>query len=119
MKKALSLLRNFILLLLLSYSFCSCYSSRLVASVETDALVSSKKTHWTFFWGLIEQEQVDAKCPEESISNVTVRDNFLFNAINVASVGIFNPVRFEWNCMPEPTSGDDTIGSIDTNTLNN
>jgi len=44
-----------------------------------------------------------------SISDVVIKDNILNNALNVVTIGMVNPVRFEWNCSPEPIPLDDSI----------
>ena len=104
---------TFLLLLLAFFCLSGCYSSKVVASVETDELVPHRQTHWTYLWGLVEQDYVEANCPNESISYITVQDNFFANLLNVITVGIVNPVTLEWHCMPDATSdGESTEDSI-------
>lgn len=105
----------FIGLCLLCLTFSSCYSHRLVAHNDSDRIILQKKTNWTYLWGLVESNDVLANCPEESMTTVVIKDNLLYNTINVISLGLVNPVMVEWQCSPESTSDSDIIGLANSN----
>jgi len=101
------------LLIIIAFSCSSCYSSRFVADPDCDSVIKQDTIHWTFLWGLLEQNPISIDCDEEAMSNVTVKDHLLANLLNVATFGLVNPIKLEWCCAPEETPVDDTIPDND------
>ncbi|MCJ8167310.1 hypothetical protein MKJ04_20890 [Pontibacter sp. E15-1] len=67
--------------------------------------------HWSFFWGLLKQEDWAAGCQSGSdMSQVRVRTNPLFITVSFLSLGLAVPQRLEWDCAPPPREPG-TIGT--------
>lgn len=69
------------------------------------------KTHWSYLWGLVKQEDWEAGCQQGSdMSRVRVRTNPLFITVSFLSLGLVVPQRLEWDCAP-PSRSTGTIGT--------
>lgn len=68
------------------------------------------KTHWSFFWGIIRDEDWPAGCQEGShMSRARAVTNPGFILISALTLGIAVPQRMEWDCSP-PCRNTGTIG---------
>lgn len=104
MKNRLIALSLILFLVLLSYG---CASHKLVATPDNAETIPYQKTSWTFFWGNGEKNGgINANCPDNGMSNVTIIDNPGFQIIRTLSLGIVNPIRLKWHCTPERTTND-------------
>ena len=100
-----------VLLLTGLLSCYGCYTYRMATHVQPGTETATKLTAHSFFWGL-------AKSPKEirtplcdslavnGMAEVTVKNNFGFALITVATLGIWSPVQLECKCgKPCPKSG--------------
>ena len=68
-------------------------------------------THWSYFWGLLKEEDWGAGCQSGSdMSRVRVATNPLFITVSFLSLGLVIPQRLEWDCAP-PARDTGTIGT--------
>ena len=68
-------------------------------------------THWSYFWGLLKEEDWGAGCqPGSDMSRVRVTTNPLFITVSFLSLGLVIPQRLEWDCAP-PARDTGTIGT--------
>ena len=68
------------------------------------------KTHWSYFWGLLKQDEWTAGCQAGSnMSRVKVKTNAGFIIVSFLSLGIAVPQKLEWDCSP-PARDDGEIG---------
>jgi len=95
MKKQILIL-VFGLLVILS----GCHRYSVVASHDTDSVVTQKATRYSFVGGLIKPKNINAGCPQESISNLTVKTNIGHQLITLITLGMVVPVEIEWSCSP-------------------
>lgn len=98
-----------LLIILLSFLLLTgCYTHKLVASPDADNVIRHKRTTWGFIWGFVDPKDIQAQCENGGISNVATDNTFFHSLLTVASVGVVNPNKITWDCMPEATS-DDTL----------
>ena len=69
------------------------------------------KTHWSYFWGLLKQDEWRAECQSGShMSRVRVKTNPGFIIVSFLSLGIAVPQKLEWDCSP-PARDEGEIGT--------
>lgn len=78
----------------------ACHSYKVVASHDSDSVVTQKATRYSFVGGLVRPKNIDAQCPQESISNLTVKTNVGHQLITLITLGMVVPVEIEWSCSP-------------------
>ncbi len=100
-----SFLKNTAIVWLLTATlfFSSCYSYRVATHAQAGTEASTIVTAHSFFWGLIRKpaEIHTPVCDSlgvNGMSEVTVRTNFGYALITVATLGIWCPVKMEWRC---------------------
>src|SRR5690349_18713429 len=83
----------------------SCYTYRLAthAQPSTDALTTTTIHAHSLFWGLLNKPQVlqTPNCDQlgvNGVSEVTVKTNFGFAVLTIATLGIYCPVNITWKC---------------------
>ena len=86
------------LLLAVFLLFQSCHSYRVVSKGDTEDLVATKKTMWTFAWGLVQEKDFRVCADTESIDQVHVKTNLGYILLSAATAGIVVPVRIECYC---------------------
>jgi hypothetical protein len=104
--------------LLLAVLLTSCAVSDTVVSrhysdqpAQAKKLSHVGKTHWSYFWGLLKQDEWPAGCQSGSnMSRVKVKTNAGFIIISFLSLGIAVPQKLEWDCSP-PARSDGEIGN--------
>ena len=109
---------NIIAAILLVVVLSSCAVSDTVVSrhysdqpAQAKKLSHVGKTHWSYFWGLLKQDEWPAGCQSGSnMSRVKVKTNAGFIIISFLSLGIVVPQKLEWDCSP-PARGDGEIGT--------
>jgi hypothetical protein len=85
-------------LLLLS----SCYSYRVATHALPGAEMNSKTAH-SFFWGLV-QNPKEISTPicdtlnANGVALVQVKTNFGYSLITVFTLGIWCPIKIQWQC---------------------
>src|SRR3954471_23462750 len=83
--------------------FSSCYNYRIATHAQAGAEVSQQSTAHSFFWGLLQKPPTISTpiCDSldvNGLAEVTVKTNFGYSLINVATLGIWCPVRVQWKC---------------------
>ncbi|MBC7889571.1 MAG: hypothetical protein H7Z13_16980 [Ferruginibacter sp.] len=83
--------------------FSNCYTYRVATHAQPGTEASKAITAHSFFWGL-------AKKPKEihtpvcdslgvlGMAEVTMKTNFGYALITVATLGIWSPVKVQWKC---------------------
>lgn len=85
-------------LLLLS----SCYSYRVATHAQPGAEMNSRTAH-SFFWGLV-QKPKEISTPicdslnANGVAVVQVKNNLGYSLITVLTLGIWAPMKIEWQC---------------------
>ncbi len=97
------------LIIFLPITNSGCFTYRVMDTPIGADINPYASTEWSFFWGLKQGEEKQHVCEENGIANFRVKDNILFSVISVATLGIANPTRIEWECSPER----DSHGEID------
>ena len=84
--------------------FCSsCYTYKVGTQAQAGTEDSKPVTAHAFFWGLI-QKPARIHTPlcdtlrVNGMSEVTVKTNFGYALITVATLGIWCPVQLQWKC---------------------
>jgi hypothetical protein len=82
-----------------------CYTYRLAthAQSSTDELITTKKTAHSLFWGLLNKPQavMTPNCDQlgvNGVAEVTVKTNFGYALLTIATLGIYCPVTISWKC---------------------
>jgi len=84
--------------------FCSsCYTYKVATHAQEGSEESKPVTAHAFFWGLIQKPAkiTPTLCDElkvNGMSEVTVKTNFGYALITVATLGIWCPVQLTWRC---------------------
>ena len=86
------------LLLALLFLFQSCHAYRVVSKGDTEDLTPTKKTMWTFAWGLVQEKDFRVCEETEAIDQVHVKTNLGYILLSAATAGIVVPVRVECYC---------------------
>lgn len=87
------------MLLLLS----SCYTYKVATQAQAGAEVSKPITAHSFFWGLL-QKPASISTPVcdslgvNGLAEVTMKTNFGYSLLTVATLGIWCPMRVQWKC---------------------
>jgi len=81
----------------------SCYSYRVTTEAQAGTEASKPVTAHAFFWGLVQKpsEIHTPVCDSLGVigmSEVTVKNNFGYSLITVATLGIWSPVQIQWKC---------------------
>ena len=72
-----------ILFILISISLSSCYTYSLVADKDADSVIHHRETRWAALWGIVKSKDIDAKCDQGAISNVTVDNTFFHDLVTI------------------------------------
>lgn len=82
-----------------------CYTYRVATRAQpaTDDLATTKKYAYSLFWGILNNPQVikTPNCDQLGVNGVaemTVRTNFGYALLTVATLGIYCPVTVSWKC---------------------
>ncbi len=105
MSQHFSYLRNKVPVWLITVTlvFSSCYSYRVATQALPGTEVSKTVTAHSFFWGLL-QKPVEIHTPVcdslgvNGMAEVTMKTNFGYALITVATLGIWSPMKVEWKC---------------------
>jgi len=107
-------IRSACLLLLISLALPGCYAFRAQAPLHP-GVADSSATAWAIAWGLIEKQPRLENCHGQGLAKVTVRSNFFFELMTVATLGFVSVKRIEWTCAEaDPRAG--TFGTDTTRT---
>jgi hypothetical protein len=84
-------------------SLSSCYSYRVTTEAGPGTEASKPVTAHAFFWGLVQKPSeihtpVCDSLGVNGMSEVTVKSNFGYSLITVATLGIWSPVKIQWKC---------------------
>jgi hypothetical protein len=93
----------FFLIVSSSFFLSSCYTYRVATHAQPGTEVSKPFTAHSFFWGLVQKppEIHTPVCDSlgvNGLAEVTVKNNFGYSLITVATLGIWSPVRVLWKC---------------------
>ena len=81
----------------------SCYTYRVTTEAGPGTEVSKPVTAHALFWGLV-QKPTEIHTPVcdslgvNGMAEVTVKSNFGYSLITVATLGIWSPVQIQWKC---------------------
>jgi Bor protein len=87
----------------LPFVFSSCYSYRVATQALPGTEASKTATAHSFFWGLIKKPTlihtpICDSLEVNGLAEVTVKNNFGYALITVATLGIWSPMKVEWKC---------------------
>jgi hypothetical protein len=110
--------KQFLTPLILAVLLTSCAVSDSVVSrhfsdqpAKAKQLSHVGKTHWSYFWGLLKQDEWPAGCQSGShMSRVKVKTSPGFIIISFLSLGIAVPQKLEWDCSP-PARDEGELGT--------
>ncbi|MDB5133815.1 MAG: hypothetical protein JWP37_418 [Mucilaginibacter sp.] len=90
------------LALSVTFIFSSCYTVRVATQAQSGAEVSGATVNH-FLWGLIQSPKrvttpICDSLGANGMAEVTVKNNFGYSLITVATLGIWSPTRIEWKC---------------------
>lgn len=99
--------------MLISHSSCYTYRVATHAQASTDQLTTTTKHAYSLFWGLMNKPQVvmTPNCDDlgvGGISELTVKTNFGYALVTVATLGIYCPVIVSWKCA-KPCNPTETL----------
>jgi hypothetical protein len=90
----------------------SCYTHRVSTQAQEGTELSKTVTSHSLFWGLV-QKPAEIHTPVcdslgvNGMSQVTVKSNFGYSLITVATLGIWSPLQIQWRCSkPCKKSGE-------------
>ena len=100
-----------ITIMITGISLNSCTITRIVTKYDSDTFANNplhQKTTWSFLWGLVQPKDINPQCDSRSnhLNEVTIKNNFGFALLSVASLGIVMPQRIEWVCAPYSPATD-------------
>ncbi|MEP7108651.1 MAG: hypothetical protein ABI760_11730 [Ferruginibacter sp.] len=83
--------------------FSSCYSYRVATNAQAGAEASKPITANSYFWGLVKKPKeihtpVCDSLGVNGMAEVTMKTNFGYALITVATLGIWSPVKVQWKC---------------------
>ncbi len=104
--------KQVVLLCSLVIMFSSCYNYRIATQAQGGAEVSKTTAH-SFFWGLLQKPPTISTpiCDSldvNGLAEVTMKTNLGYSLINVATLGIWCPMRVEWKCG-KPCKKNETL----------
>jgi hypothetical protein len=87
----------------ITFFFSNCYSYRVSTQAQAGAETTVTVTTHSFLWGLLKNPKeihtpVCDSLGANGMAEVTVKNNFGFAFITVATLGIWCPMRLEWKC---------------------
>jgi hypothetical protein len=93
--------------------FTSCYSYRVATQAQAGAEVSKPFTAHSFFWGLLQKPPTISTpiCDSldvNGLAEVTMKTNLGYSILNVATLGIWCPMRVQWKCS-KPCKKTETL----------
>lgn len=79
-----------------------CYTARVATLAQPGSEVSGKTVNF-FFWGIVQSPKrittpICDSLNVNGMAEVTVKNNFGYSLITVATLGIWSPTRLEWKC---------------------
>jgi hypothetical protein len=97
-----SVCSKLVLALSFMFIFSSCYTARVATQAQSGAEVSGATVNH-FLWGLIQSPKrittpICDSLGVNGMAEVTVKNNFGYALITVATLGIWSPTRIEWKC---------------------
>ncbi len=114
MKKNLirSKMMSGVMIIVITITLNSCYTHRVSTQAQEGTELSKTVTSHSLFWGLV-QKPAEIHTPVcdslgvNGMSQVTVKSNFGYSLITVATLGIWSPVQIQWRCSkPCKKSGE-------------
>ncbi len=84
--------------------FSSCYTYRVATQAQAGTEVTNTVTAHSYLWGLIQKPPDFIHTPicdslgVNGMSEVTVKTNFGYALITVATLGIWSPMKVQWKC---------------------
>jgi len=109
-------LRRYMLAGLLAISLAGpgCMTTRVVSQYDSNTIANNplnRRTTWTYAWGLVQPKDINPKCSPSfnHLNSVSVRTNFGYLLLSVATLGIVVPMQVEWTCAP-PDPATETLG---------
>lgn len=101
-----------VMIIAIAFTMNSCYTHRVSTQAQEGTELSETVTSHSLFWGLV-QKPAEIHTPVcdslgvNGMSQVTVKSNFGYSLITVATLGIWSPVQFQWRCSkPCKKSGE-------------
>ncbi|MEO5891255.1 MAG: hypothetical protein ABIQ31_13450 [Ferruginibacter sp.] len=91
-------------LISITFLFSSCYTYRVATQAQSGAEASKAVTAHSFFWGLVQKPKDFIHTPVcdslgvNGMAEVTVKTNFGYALITVVTLGIWSPMKIQWNC---------------------
>ena len=91
-------------LLAAMFQFSSCYTYRVATQAQAGTEASNTVTAHAFFWGLLQKPADYIHTPVcdslgvNGMSQVTIKTNFAYSLITVATLGIWSPMKVQWKC---------------------
>ena len=91
-------------LMVVSFLFSNCYTYRVATQAQAGTEVTNTVTAHSYFWGLIQKPPDFIHTPicdslgVNGMSEVTVKTNFGYALITVATLGIWSPMKVQWKC---------------------
>lgn len=83
---------------MLLFQGCANYQIRTASSDPLDNQYQSSMMH-AFAWGaLVSPEILEAKCEGESINDVVIESNYLYDFASVVTLGLWMPIEVSYRC---------------------
>lgn len=108
-------LRRIMLLLAVASVLQSCYHYTITSKNSASTETKSATMH-NLFWGLaikprngLNPPNCAAPDPPVGFYKVRVTTNFGYSVITVATLGIWSPMKVEWQCAKPCQPGSDTV----------
>jgi len=90
-----------ILIIIIAFTFQSCYHYRVLNTVNDPASVQyHKKVLWSYFWGMVNdpQQYIVPDCDNNGIDEMRITTNFGGSLLTIGTLGIVSPLTVQWKC---------------------
>lgn len=90
-----------VLIVVIAFTFQSCYHYRVLNTVNDPASVQyHKQVMWSYCWGAINKPKdfTVKDCTSGGIDEVRVTTNFGYSLLTVGTLGIVCPMTVQWKC---------------------
>ncbi|XZF14869.1 hypothetical protein ACTHGU_01925 [Chitinophagaceae bacterium MMS25-I14] len=92
-----------------------CMTTNIVSQYDSNTIANNpvnRKTTWTYAWGLVQPKDINPHCDSSfnHLNKVSMKTNFGFILLSVATLGIVVPMRVEWYCAP-PDPATEILGT--------
>lgn len=98
MKSISTNLKGAMLVLWLAFSLSSCMSMRVVGEYDSAIPSPERVTRYSFLWGLVQPNDVQASPYCDSFSQVTIKNNVGHILLAGLTLGIVVPMTLEYEC---------------------